>query len=154
MAKVHGSKRTRHANRPTFSIVPWCPFCGSTRVAYEDGDDDGPYVAVKCAACEACGPHVRVRIWEGSSATDVTDVMRDEATAAWNAIFDQIPGLRARILVDSDGSPIRRRRRPAKAKAPVVPAPSRSAEHQIHTVAPSKATNGHNGHHNGHGAGA
>lgn len=150
MRTLPRSKKSRHVSPATFRIVPRCPFCWFSRFSfYTCVDDNGAYVTVKCGRCEAEGPHVRRLHCE--THRDVTDDMRTDAVDGWNSIWDHVAGPPATILIDADGKeisrPPSRRRRLAKAKAPVVRAPAPPAEHQIHTVTPPKATNGHNGHH-------
>lgn len=147
MKTYHASTRARHVSRPTFRLIRCCLFCGSSRVTFVAGDDDGPYAAVKCNHCEAEGSHVRARVWES---TTVTDEMKQEAADAWNSIWNHVVGPPAEVLVDSEGNEIapaarKRRRRPARPA--MVLAPTQPAEHQVAIVAPPKGTNGHNGHH-------
>jgi hypothetical protein len=152
MKKVHASKKTgQQKQKTTVEVIPECCFCGSRRIGFDYGDDDGSYVAVRCEACGAQGPMAEARIggW--------THEMVRECANAWNMIWNNFTNPPTPVLVDLVGEEEvwHREIRSAMSAPPVrTAAPSRKQvdEHAVHVAAPPTGTNGvngHNGHHNG-----
>jgi hypothetical protein len=124
MKNVPARKRNNQKKLPK---IAGCPFCGSERVhIFGTTDDRGLATFVRCIACETEGPFIR-GLWVDDNA--VTDEIRREAILPWNRVAAAV------------------RQQQSKAQPRPRPAAKKSPDHHVHVIAPSKATNGQNGHH-------